>query len=66
MQEKSREFTVPCHEAYETLDKLLEAVGQLSLNFIQDRPPLYHAQMQGLKVIDAAVKEGRYVSTQEA
>jgi len=65
MQEKSGEFTVPCHEAFETLDGLLKAVGQLPLNFLQDHPNLYQATMQGHKVIDRAVLEGRYVVPSE-
>ncbi len=51
----------PC----EALDKLLKAVGQLPLNFLQDHPNLYQATMRGLQVIDKAVKENRYVVVKE-
>ncbi len=63
MTEQKNHIPLPIDEAYKALDKLLEAVGQLSLSFVQNHPNLYQASMQGLKVIDAAVKEGRYHAT---
>ena len=48
-------------EAYTALDTLLEAMGRLPINQITTRPPLHQAYIRGLKVIDEAVKEGRYV-----
>jgi len=52
------------HDPYKALDDLLKAVGQLSLSYIMDRPPLMRAVNQGHEVIDEAVREGRYVSEQ--
>ncbi len=49
------------NKAYEALDRLLKAVGNLPMNFIMDRPPLAKAVKQGHEVIDQAVREGRYV-----
>ena len=46
---------------YEALDKLLRAVGNLSMNYITDRPPLHKAVNDGHKVMDDGVREGRYV-----
>ncbi len=48
-------------EAYAALDALLEGMGRLPINQITTRPPLHQAFIRGLKVIDEAVKEGRYV-----
>ena len=50
-------------EVYEALDKLLKAIGNLPMNYIVSRPPLHKAHEEGTNVIDRAVKEGRYVST---
>ncbi len=47
-------------EAYKALDDLLDAVGNLPLKFIRERPPLDKAVEQGHKVIDEGVKEDRY------
>ncbi|KKL46234.1 hypothetical protein LCGC14_2347600 [marine sediment metagenome] len=52
------------NQAYEALDGLLKAIGNLPMNFIMDRPPLMRAVNQGHEVIDEAVREGRYVSEQ--
>lgn len=51
-------------EVYNALDTLLEAIGRLPMNQITTRPPLHKAYIQGLEVIDRAVKEGRYVPSQ--
>ncbi len=50
-------------DAYKALDELLAAVGNLPFKFIRSHPPLDRAVEQGHKVIDEAVKEGRYSAT---
>ena len=51
-------------EVYEALDALLEGVGLLPLNNVTTRPRLHEAVIRGTALIDKAVKEGRYVSTE--
>lgn len=48
-------------KAYKALDELIKAVGQLPTHEVLTRPPLYRAVNDGLKELDRAVKEHRYV-----
>ena len=48
-------------EVYAALDELLKGVGLLPLNQVTSRPVLHKAVEHGMKVLDEAVKENRYV-----
>ena len=48
-------------ETYMALDNLLKGVGLLPLNQVTSRPVLHKAVEHGMKVLDEAVKENRYV-----
>ena len=48
------------YEAYGALDVLLDAIGNLPLKFIRERPPLDRAVATGHQVVDDAVRHGRY------
>ncbi len=50
-------------ELYETLDGLLKGVGLLPLGQVTSRPVLHKAVDRGMEVLDRAVKEGRYVTS---
>ena len=57
-----KEIEMSDQTTYKALDELLKAVGNgLSVSYIAARPPLYRAYNEGAKVLDQAVKEGKYV-----